>query len=66
MIQIVLKDPNRTIKNKRGSLAAISTKALDSIGIIDEYGMVEKRIANKILETLKEEGVIADVEIVSK
>ena len=49
MIQIVLKDPNRTIKNKRGSLAAISTKALDSIGIIDEYGMVEKRIANKIL-----------------
>ena len=66
MIQIVLKDPNRTIKNKRGSLVAISTKALDSIGIIDEYGMVEKRIAHKILEILKEEGVVADVEIVSK
>ena len=66
MIQIVLKDPNRTIKNRSGSLVAMSTKALNSMGIIDEYGMVEKRIADRILETLKEEGVIADVEIVAE
>jgi hypothetical protein len=64
VIQIKIRDSNKSIKNSKGSLISMSTKALDRLGLIDENELLEKKMVYKIIETFKKEGIIADVKII--
>lgn len=63
MIKITITDVGQAIKNQKGPLAYFGAKVAARLGVADPLKLAEEKIAQKIRETLQQEGVIANVEI---
>ena len=66
MIKITVMDVDQAIKIRKGTLSALGTKWAQRAGIIDPVKLAERKIVQKVQETLEKEGIIAKVEIDSE